>query len=218
MLQNAILICSFYFFDFVFSKLQFSYFLCLWLKMYLYHFKCGGSFFVFDLQIACRDYPHPRHLCVLFPFSSTPHEKHCDQVKFIICCLRLCQNLDLCVSWFNYNSFFLSLWHAVPLLCVWLCRTMSEVGHWLFRYRSLSCDREIWDMEKSEEKFQVGQDCSITGFNKPLYFEWCHKFPTKSYSSFSCDVSKFHVAESDININCNTYMLPSKFHTSKSSL
>ncbi|KAK7336932.1 hypothetical protein VNO77_17485 [Canavalia gladiata] len=31
-------------------------------------------------QIACRDYPHARHLCVKFPYSSTPHERHCDQV------------------------------------------------------------------------------------------------------------------------------------------
>lgn len=32
-------------------------------------------------QIACRDYPHPRHLCVKHPFSSTPHDRHCDQVN-----------------------------------------------------------------------------------------------------------------------------------------
>ncbi|KAG4916230.1 hypothetical protein HKD37_19G054389 [Glycine soja] len=36
-------------------------------------------------QIACRDYPHPRHLCVMFPFSSTPHEKHCDQCHCYVC-------------------------------------------------------------------------------------------------------------------------------------
>ncbi|KAJ8747228.1 hypothetical protein K2173_017300 [Erythroxylum novogranatense] len=28
-------------------------------------------------QIACRDYPHSRHLCAKFPFNSTPHERHC---------------------------------------------------------------------------------------------------------------------------------------------
>nr|KYP39033.1 hypothetical protein KK1_039680 [Cajanus cajan]KYP63699.1 hypothetical protein KK1_018278 [Cajanus cajan] len=59
--------------------------------------------FVLDLQIACRDYPHPRHFCVKFPYSSALHEKHCDQVKIITCCLRLCQNLVLCISWFNCN-------------------------------------------------------------------------------------------------------------------
>ncbi|KAE8662722.1 caffeic acid 3-O-methyltransferase-like [Hibiscus syriacus] len=29
-------------------------------------------------QVACRDYPHSRHLCLQFPFDSTPHDKHCD--------------------------------------------------------------------------------------------------------------------------------------------
>ncbi|MBA0621777.1 hypothetical protein Godav_007374 [Gossypium davidsonii] len=28
-------------------------------------------------KVACRDYPHSRHLCLRFPFDKTPHEKHC---------------------------------------------------------------------------------------------------------------------------------------------
>ncbi|RWV82310.1 hypothetical protein GW17_00056199 [Ensete ventricosum] len=32
-------------------------------------------------SFACRDYPHPRHLCAHFPFSSSPHEKFCDLVS-----------------------------------------------------------------------------------------------------------------------------------------
>ncbi|XP_075649310.1 uncharacterized protein LOC142619858 [Castanea sativa] len=36
-------------------------------------------------QIACRDYPHPRHLCVKYPFSSTSHDKHCDQCHCYVC-------------------------------------------------------------------------------------------------------------------------------------
>ncbi|KAF2580621.1 hypothetical protein F2Q68_00001064, partial [Brassica cretica] len=28
-------------------------------------------------QVACRDYPHPRHLCLTFPFGSTPNATHC---------------------------------------------------------------------------------------------------------------------------------------------
>jgi hypothetical protein len=31
-------------------------------------------------QVACRDYPHARYLCVKFPFKSTSHEKYCEQV------------------------------------------------------------------------------------------------------------------------------------------
>ncbi|XP_028758264.1 uncharacterized protein LOC114735110 [Neltuma alba] len=36
-------------------------------------------------QIACRDYPHPRHHCATFPFSSTPHESHCEKCHCYVC-------------------------------------------------------------------------------------------------------------------------------------
>ncbi|KAI9085860.1 hypothetical protein K1719_032274 [Acacia pycnantha] len=36
-------------------------------------------------QIACRDYPHPRHDCATFPFSSTPHERHCEKCHCFVC-------------------------------------------------------------------------------------------------------------------------------------
>ncbi|CAJ1968258.1 unnamed protein product [Sphenostylis stenocarpa] len=44
--------------------------------------------------IACRDYPHPRHLCAKFPFSSTPHEKHCSQ-----CHCYVCDSPAPCLKW-----------------------------------------------------------------------------------------------------------------------
>ncbi|KAJ1416814.1 hypothetical protein SESBI_16968 [Sesbania bispinosa] len=45
-------------------------------------------------QIACRDYPHARHLCAKFPFSSTPHERHCSQ-----CHCFVCDSLAPCLKW-----------------------------------------------------------------------------------------------------------------------
>ncbi|XP_010036137.1 uncharacterized protein LOC104425213 [Eucalyptus grandis] len=36
-------------------------------------------------QVACRDYPHPRHDCVILPFSSTLHEKHCNWCHCYVC-------------------------------------------------------------------------------------------------------------------------------------
>ncbi|CAK9133434.1 unnamed protein product [Ilex paraguariensis] len=45
-------------------------------------------------QVACRDYPHPRHLCVKFPFTSTPHDRHCDQ-----CHCYVCDSLAPCIHW-----------------------------------------------------------------------------------------------------------------------
>lgn len=43
-------------------------------------------------QVACRDYPHPRHLCLNFPFGSTPNANHCDLVIFILSllCVYIC--------------------------------------------------------------------------------------------------------------------------------
>ncbi|KAF9688486.1 hypothetical protein SADUNF_Sadunf02G0202000 [Salix dunnii] len=45
-------------------------------------------------QVACRDYPHPRHLCVEFPFGSTPHERHCH-----LCHCYVCDSIAPCVQW-----------------------------------------------------------------------------------------------------------------------
>ncbi|KAE9590996.1 hypothetical protein Lalb_Chr20g0113491 [Lupinus albus] len=46
------------------------------------------------MNIACRDYPHPRHLCGNFPFSSTPHHSHCDK-----CHCYVCDSLAPCPKW-----------------------------------------------------------------------------------------------------------------------
>ncbi|KAK7267467.1 hypothetical protein RIF29_20141 [Crotalaria pallida] len=43
---------------------------------------------------ACRDYPHARHTCAKFPFSSTPHERHCDQ-----CHCYVCDSVAPCLKW-----------------------------------------------------------------------------------------------------------------------
>ncbi|KAL2488036.1 uncharacterized protein Fot_41417 [Forsythia ovata] len=45
-------------------------------------------------QVACRDFPHPRHLCAKFLFASTPHERRCDQ-----CHCYVCDSLAPCALW-----------------------------------------------------------------------------------------------------------------------
>ncbi|KAK8934629.1 hypothetical protein KSP39_PZI014357 [Platanthera zijinensis] len=45
-------------------------------------------------HLACRDYPHPRHLCLSFPFNSTPHEKHCK-----LCHCYVCDSPAPCIYW-----------------------------------------------------------------------------------------------------------------------
>ncbi|XP_010540932.1 PREDICTED: uncharacterized protein LOC104814538 isoform X2 [Tarenaya hassleriana] len=39
-------------------------------------------------EIACRDFPHPRHSCAKYPFSSTSHEKYCDMCHCYVCDIR----------------------------------------------------------------------------------------------------------------------------------
>ncbi|KAI7734862.1 hypothetical protein M8C21_008800 [Ambrosia artemisiifolia] len=50
-------------------------------------------------QVACRDYPHSRHLCIKFPFSSTPNQSHCNQ-----CYCYVCDSLAPCVYWGNGST------------------------------------------------------------------------------------------------------------------
>ncbi|EXB94709.1 hypothetical protein L484_002596 [Morus notabilis] len=45
-------------------------------------------------QVACRDYPHSRHLCAKFPFEATSHESHCD-----MCYCYVCDTPAPCLSW-----------------------------------------------------------------------------------------------------------------------
>jgi hypothetical protein len=51
-------------------------------------------------QVACRDYPHARHLCAAHPFSSSPHESHCDQCHCYVCDCRV-----PCLLWGTGDSY-----------------------------------------------------------------------------------------------------------------
>lgn len=55
-----------------------------WPVMSIFDFLSSGY-----VQVACRDYPHPRHLCVKYPFMSTAHENYCNQVRNFICDLAI---------------------------------------------------------------------------------------------------------------------------------
>ncbi|XP_076933138.1 RPM1 interacting protein 13-like [Bidens hawaiensis] len=48
-------------------------------------------------QVACRDYPHSRHLCVKNPFEKTSHESYCK-----LCYCFVCDVAAPCKSWSGY--------------------------------------------------------------------------------------------------------------------
>lgn len=45
-------------------------------------------------QVACRDYPHSRDLCVKFPFDATSHESYCE-----LCYCYVCDSAAPCIFW-----------------------------------------------------------------------------------------------------------------------
>ncbi|XP_074320370.1 uncharacterized protein LOC141657133 [Silene latifolia] len=45
-------------------------------------------------KVACRDYPHPRHLCGTHPFKKTSHEIHCK-----MCYCYVCDTSAPCKKW-----------------------------------------------------------------------------------------------------------------------
>ncbi|KAI6672513.1 hypothetical protein NL676_000419 [Syzygium grande] len=47
-------------------------------------------------QVACRDFPHSRHLCQKFPFATTPHERYCE-----LCYCYVCDSAAPCKKWSN---------------------------------------------------------------------------------------------------------------------
>ncbi|CAH1446609.1 unnamed protein product [Lactuca virosa] len=50
-------------------------------------------------QVACRDYPHSRHLCVKHPFTKTPHESCCK-----LCYCFVCDVPAPCMYWTGSNG------------------------------------------------------------------------------------------------------------------
>ncbi|CAN7126112.1 hypothetical protein HID58_024598 [Brassica napus] len=71
-------------------------------------------------EIACRDFPHPRHSCAKYFFNSTSHEKYCDMCHCYVCdipapCAYWCiavSSIDHCHAndkekiWRNQREFF----------------------------------------------------------------------------------------------------------------
>ncbi|KAL3521723.1 hypothetical protein ACH5RR_019872 [Cinchona calisaya] len=45
-------------------------------------------------QVACRDYPHSRHVCVKYPFGQTPHDSYCH-----LCYCFVCDVAAPCKNW-----------------------------------------------------------------------------------------------------------------------
>ncbi|KAF4398857.1 hypothetical protein CsatB_002318 [Cannabis sativa] len=45
-------------------------------------------------KVACRDYPHSRHLCLKYPFDQTSHESYCE-----LCYCYVCDKPAPCSSW-----------------------------------------------------------------------------------------------------------------------
>ncbi|XP_059304437.1 RPM1 interacting protein 13-like [Lycium ferocissimum] len=45
-------------------------------------------------QVACRDFPHPRHACAKYPFEKTAHQTHCE-----MCYCFVCDVAAPCTSW-----------------------------------------------------------------------------------------------------------------------
>ncbi|XP_020247763.1 uncharacterized protein LOC109825331 isoform X2 [Asparagus officinalis] len=45
-------------------------------------------------QVACRDFPHSRHLCANFSFSTTSHAEHCN-----LCYCFVCDSHAPCIYW-----------------------------------------------------------------------------------------------------------------------
>ncbi|CAA2934066.1 Hypothetical predicted protein [Olea europaea subsp. europaea] len=71
-------------------------------------------------QVACRDFPHARHLCVTFPFASTPHHTHCDR-----CHCYVCDSLAPCAHWGSGIS-SIDHCHATDKEEIWITQRKSK--------------------------------------------------------------------------------------------
>lgn len=68
-------------------------------------------------QVACRDYPHSRHMCATHPFKSTPHELHCK-----MCYCYICDLPAPCKEWIKRIGFQ----HCDATADLPLCRELRD--------------------------------------------------------------------------------------------
>ncbi|XP_019103848.2 RPM1 interacting protein 13-like [Beta vulgaris subsp. vulgaris] len=64
-------------------------------------------------EVACRDYPHSRHLCAMHPFYNTPHYNHCK-----MCYCYVCDMPAPCEQWTEQSSYFKHC-EATPDIQIW---------------------------------------------------------------------------------------------------
>lgn len=119
------------------------FFLCIlqleWDTFWRSHVSLSLIFFFLSpwkyLQLACRDYPHPRHLCANFPFSSSLHEKYCELVSTFFAEVRFffiphSDHSNFCLSvFFRYLSFLLSmLTITLQFSAIVMCVTLQPLA------------------------------------------------------------------------------------------
>ncbi|XP_075650578.1 RPM1 interacting protein 13-like [Castanea sativa] len=77
-------------------------------------------------QVACRDYPHSRHLCMKFPFETTPHEQYCK-----LCYCYVCDSSAPCKYWMQHEQAH--------------CHASEKVGDWKSRRNLRKKLPVVWD-------------------------------------------------------------------------
>lgn len=114
------------------------------------------SLYLCFLEVACRDYPHPRHLCVKFPFNSTPHESYCDK-----CHCYVCESVAPCVHWGN-GVLGIDHCHASEKFAFWKAqRKCAKISDKVLAFASkvqLTPTNQVHNEEPPADKL-----CFITG-------------------------------------------------------
>ena len=89
---------------------------------------------MFFFQLACRDFPHPRHLCAALPFSTSSHASHCSMVS-MSSISSVCKWILVYSCRLYHRHIFIGVLisYAVPLLCLWLSCSLCPMG------QALSC-------------------------------------------------------------------------------
>ncbi|RDX74982.1 hypothetical protein CR513_45193, partial [Mucuna pruriens] len=148
--------------------------------------------------LACRDYPHPRHhLCLKFPFTTTPHNSYCE-----MCYCYVCDSAAPCKYWTPLHS------HTVMQIRrnqeINMKSSTAEVEKKRKRkiidmdspIRAIACLNRIDDMRRFEET----EDCFILGFDPSA------AVPLSSdYSAPRCDADDVSVVAEKGQVACRDY-------------
>ncbi|KAI4993096.1 hypothetical protein ZWY2020_007409 [Hordeum vulgare] len=105
-------------------------------------------------EVACKDFPHSRHLCAELPFGTTSHPSHCR-----MCYCYVCDAPAPCKHW------------GKGLLDDDHCHATNEETKWKTLRQSFKRKTLLAPYPEKQQNLEPGEEAAVSGRNLPYNFD-----------------------------------------------